>query len=457
MSRLKLFKRVISLAVSLAVSSALLTAYRDTSDRSNNASAKTIEELQNERAENQAKIDEYETQLSELARNKDSQQQYQQVLTEQIQLIQDNIKSLNDELERIQSDIDATEANILKLNNDIAALQTKIDDNIEEFKERLKEIYISGNGGLAAVVLGSSDFYEMISRLEMVNRIASHDQELIDGILADIDTMEQSKKDIETEKLTLEMKQEEQERRKDEKAEELDSYNEKMKLTQSELDRIAMEEKRLKASKEDLEAANEELAAEEQNIVDEINRQKEEAQRRYEEEQRRKQEQQQQQQQTDNTVTQPPSYVPPAPQATGFMWPAPGFAYISSYFGPRNMGSGYHYGIDIGDAGIHGGAAVASKSGTVIQVNNSCQHNYAKDYSCGCGGGYGNYVVIAHDGTYSTLYGHLTSATVSVGDYVEQGQVIGLIGCTGYSTGSHLHFEVYVNGVKTDPLRFVSP
>ncbi len=457
MSRLKLFKRVISLAVSLAVSSALLTAYPDTSDRSNNASAKTIEELQNERAENQAKIDEYETQLSELARNKDSQQQYQQVLTEQIQLIQDNIKSLNDELERIQSDIDATEANILKLNNDIAALQTKIDDNIEEFKERLKEIYISGNGGLAAVVLGSSDFYEMISRLEMVNRIASHDQELIDGILADIDTMEQSKKDIETEKLTLEMKQEEQERRKDEKAEELDSYNEKMKLTQSELDRIAMEEKRLKASKEDLEAANEELAAEEQNIVDEINRQKEEAQRRYEEEQRRKQEQQQQQQQTDNTVTQPPSYVPPAPQATGFMWPAPGFAYISSYFGPRNMGSGYHYGIDIGDAGIHGGAAVASKSGTVIQVNNSCQHNYAKDYSCGCGGGYGNYVVIAHDGTYSTLYGHLTSATVSVGDYVEQGQVIGLIGCTGYSTGSHLHFEVYVNGVKTDPLRFVSP
>ena len=76
---------------------------------------------------------------------------------------------------------------------------------------------------------------------------------------------------------------------------------------------------------------------------------------------------------------------------------------------------------------------------------------------CGCGGGYGNYVIISHDGTYSTLYGHLASAAVSVGQYVNQGDVIGYIGSTGWSTGAHLHFEVRVNGSACDPLGYVSP
>jgi len=141
--------------------------------------------------------------------------------------------------------------------------------------------------------------------------------------------------------------------------------------------------------------------------------------------------------------------------ASGFAWPAPGFCYISSYYGPR-WGS-FHGGIDVGDAGIHGGAACASKSGTVITVCNSCTHDYPKNGSCGCGGGYGNYVVISHDGTYSTVYGHLASACVSVGQYVNQGDVIGYIGSTGWSTGAHLHFEVRVNGNRVDPLGYVSP
>ena len=151
---------------------------------------------------------------------------------------------------------------------------------------------------------------------------------------------------------------------------------------------------------------------------------------------------------------QDPAYIP-APSASGFAWPAPGFCYISSYYGPR-WGS-FHGGIDVGDAGIHGGAACASKSGTVISVNNSCTHDYAKSGSCGCGGGYGNYVIISHDGTYSTVYGHLASATVSVGQYVNQGDVIGYIGSTGWSTGAHLHFEVRVNGSRVDPMGYVSP
>ncbi|MBP3309501.1 MAG: M23 family metallopeptidase, partial [Ruminococcus sp.] len=142
------------------------------------------------------------------------------------------------------------------------------------------------------------------------------------------------------------------------------------------------------------------------------------------------------------------------PSGGGFMWPCPGFYYISSYYGYR-WGRN-HNGIDVGDAGIHGGAAVASKSGTVIYVANSCTHDYPKStVGCGCGGNYGNYVLIQHDSTYTTIYAHLASVAVSVGDTVQQGQVIGYIGSTGWSTGDHLHFEIRAHGYAQDPMAYL--
>jgi multiple sugar transport system substrate-binding protein len=71
-------------------------------------------------------------------------------------------------------------------------------------------------------------------------------------------------------------------------------------------------------------------------------------------------------------------------------------------------------------------------------------------------GGYGNFVVIDHGNGFLTLYGHLTQATVEVGDKVKQGDQIGLMGSTGYSTGTHLHFELRYEGYVTNPASFVS-
>ena len=105
--------------------------------------------------------------------------------------------------------------------------------------------------------------------------------------------------------------------------------------------------------------------------------------------------------------------------------------------------------------GNAGAAIVAAKSGTVVRVVTGCSHNYPNSGSCGCGGGYGNYVIIQHDGTYSTLYGHMASVSVSVGQSVSAGQTIGYVGSTGFSTGFHLHFEVRVNGTKVDPMKYL--
>ena len=68
----------------------------------------------------------------------------------------------------------------------------------------------------------------------------------------------------------------------------------------------------------------------------------------------------------------------------------------------------------------------------------------------------GIHVVIDHGDKIATLYGHMSSCCVNVGDEVKQGQTIGYIGCTGYAYGNHCHFEVRVNGQHTDPLNYVS-
>jgi murein DD-endopeptidase MepM/ murein hydrolase activator NlpD len=126
---------------------------------------------------------------------------------------------------------------------------------------------------------------------------------------------------------------------------------------------------------------------------------------------------------------------PPTPSAAGFIWPVNGP--ITSPFGPR--WGGFHPGIDIGvpeGTPIHAAAA-----GTVIY--------------CSWEDGYGNLVVIDHHNGLATAYAHQSKIEASCGQDVSQGQEIGLVGCTGFCTGPHLHFEVRVNGTPVDPLGYL--
>jgi len=421
--------------------------------------ARTLQEIQEERQERQQEINSLQAQLDSLGADKANSEAYQATLLQQADLIRQNIASINLEINAIQADIDSTEANITYLESEIANKQTEIDSKVGDFKERLYSMYVSGNNSLAEVILGSSSFYDTIVNIEMVNRIASYDEELIDQILEDITSIEESKKSLSTEKLNLEMKRDSLNAKKDEKETELDAYNEKMAQTQEIIDRLAFEESIVNGDKAALERELNNLDNEAAEIKAAIEREKQLAQQRYEAEQRRLAEEaarkaaEQKGSSGNYSAPQQPIVVPP-PSSGGFIWPAPGYAYISSPYGYR--WGRLHAGIDIGDAGIGGGTAVASRSGTVVSVYNSCTHDGPKSYAC-CNGGYGNYVVISHDGTYSTLYGHLRYATVSVGQYVQAGQQIGVIGCTGHSTGDHLHFEVWVNGIRQNPLSYVSP
>jgi murein DD-endopeptidase MepM/ murein hydrolase activator NlpD len=120
---------------------------------------------------------------------------------------------------------------------------------------------------------------------------------------------------------------------------------------------------------------------------------------------------------------------------SGIAWPLRGP--INSYYGSR-WGS-FHTGIDIG--GDTGEPYSAAASGTVV--------------SAGWGGGYGNMILIDHGNGVMTRYGHSSKLLVSVGQHVNQGQTIGLVGSTGNATGPHLHFEIILNGDTTNPLNYL--
>ena len=123
----------------------------------------------------------------------------------------------------------------------------------------------------------------------------------------------------------------------------------------------------------------------------------------------------------------------------GLAWPAPG-APVSGNVGPRvHPVYGYrscHTGTDI-SAGM-GAPILAAADGVVVSIQN--------------GGPYGLHTLVQHGSGISTMYAHQSSTSVSVGQKVKRGDVIGRVGSTGWSTGPHLHFEVHVNGTPYDPM-----
>lgn len=119
---------------------------------------------------------------------------------------------------------------------------------------------------------------------------------------------------------------------------------------------------------------------------------------------------------------------------SGFIWPLNGR--VTSGYGYRR--GGFHSGIDID--GNTGDRIVASKAGVIVGIN--------------CGSGYGICTIIDHGDGVATLYAHMSRKAVA-GGHVERGQVIGYVGCTGHCYGSHLHFEVRVNGEPRNPMNFL--
>lgn len=479
-------------------------------------------ELQSQKEENDAQIADMQKKLDDIGKDKAEASDYQNTLTDKIKLQEENITIVDEQLKRVSGEIEDTQKEISDTEAKIADMQVEIDEDLVEFKKRIRAMYVNGNDSLASALVGATDFFDFLSKYDLISRIAKHDNDLVNGLKDQLTERNEEKAHLEEKQDELNAQLEEHKKTRDEL---------KSAITQLQSDfeesveySTILEEKQamLNDNIADLESANLELEEEDQRILDAIleaeraRKEQEEAaantkpskpnysnpgnsnsqgnnnnsssnngnssnsgssnnnntqqtqppvQQTKPKQTTTKTKQTQPPQtnppqteppQTDPPQTEPPQTTPPEPDPTPssyFGWPCPGFYTLTSGFGPR-WGT-HHSGIDISSGGIAGAPVVASMSGTVISVVTGCPHDYSKSSSCGCGGGYGNYVIIQHSDGYSTLYAHMSSVAVSSGQTVSQGQTIGYVGSTGFSTGPHLHFEVRVNGNRVDPEQYL--
>ena len=287
-------------------------------------------------------------------------------------------------------------------------------------------MYVSGgNDSLASVLLGSSDFFDMLMRMELIKRVADYNNGVIDNLHEILQSYEDNKlefenliSDLELDISEVEQKRTDVELLKADWDSQLADLNDLYEQSETQIELLRQQQQSYEDNKDELDEEAEEIEEEIQRIIREASREE---------------------------------YIGDLEPGT-FLWPLPGYYQITSGYGSR-WGT-THRGIDISGSGVRGAEITAANSGVVITVNNSCTHDYGKNSSCGCGGGFGNYCIIDHGGGYATLYGHAEEIIVEEGQHVTTGDVIGYVGSTGYSTGPHLHFEVRVDGERKDPESF---
>ena len=395
-------KKIISIALLIAILSISVLSFAATAAELNEQK----ENLQDQIDENQEKIDTIDNEVDS-------------VLLE--------IEELDGEISAKEEEIETLNTELTNLNNEISELETKLNEEQEKYDEqydtlckRLVAQYKMGNTSYLDVLLNSKSLSDFISRYYIIGKIADYDTKLLDQIEEQKTKIENSKKEVETKKSEVSEKQAQV------KTEELRLSNARANKNKY-VSQLTDEQKALQAQ---IDKYNEEMKQTERELQ-EIARQ-------------------------SQSSSSGGGYV-----YTGGLldWPCPDYSRISSYFGGRNspgggVGSTNHKGIDI--AAAKGNRIVAAESGTVIKVSNTCTHNYGKTPStrCGCGGGYGNYLMISHGNGLVTLYAHCSTISVSVGQTVSKGQQIATVGTTGYSTGNHLHFGVLLNGTYVNPMSY---
>lgn len=317
-------------------------------------------------------------------------------------------KLLDQRNQLLLEQIDDTQNQIDDAAAQIARYELLEQEQYELFCQQVRSEEERGSLSYLSVLFKATSMADLLNRMEFVNEVAEYNKTLIAA-------MKETRENIKAEKTEMEAKEAQL-------GEQQDELQGKLDETTNLMNEYAADQREL----EKLYAAEEAAG---KAIVAEINRLM-----------------------AESDVV---------PSAEGFIWPVTTSRKISSPQGNRvspgnGIGSSNHKGVDICNVS-YSSKIYATKSGKVLIAS--------MPYSDKDGGksGYGNYVVIDHGGGMSTLYAHMSIVKVSVGQYVSQGDVIGVTGNTGASTGPHLHYEVHsttmVNGravtVYENPLNYL--
>ena len=329
--------------------------------------------------------------------------------------------------EDLQNEIDETQTKL-------AEAQVSEDNQYEAMKKRIQYLYEEGDVAYIDALMSSASFEDSLNKSEYVDQLSTYDQKQLNKLVKtknDIAEYQQTLKDdladVEKVKADLETKQADLDDVISQKNAEINKYSDDVEM-----------QKALAA----------EYAKQESELDDKLAELARQEQQRLEEERKQREAEQQQQDNnggsdnsggdSDNSGSNNGGSTTGSGQ---FIWPVSGP--ITDYFGPRESptagASSNHMGIDIG---CSYGVPIAAADAGVVTVAEWGESG-------------GNYVMIDHGNGFVTMYLHNSSLAVSVGDVVSQGQTIAYAGSTGYSTGTHCHFSVFLNGSYVNPLDYL--
>ena len=376
-------------AILLGAGSPLLTvkAYAVTQDE--------IDELEKEKEKIAEKVKVQEDRIKELEKEQSDYLELKIALEERNAYTQQQI-----DVNQLQLDY-ITEVLAQKTLELESAKKTE-EIQLEKYRKRVRAMEENGNYNLLAIFLNASSLGELLTAMDDIGEIMDSDKKLEDEYIAARQNAQTVQSEFASLKTEYDLKQE---KLSEEKKQLQAQIEETSKMLEELMKNIDEESETL----EGFQKAVEDAQAEINKLTEELERERRAAIA------------------AANGAT---GYYGGTVTGSGnFIWPV-SCTYITSCVGNRfHPISGqwkYHSGMDIGCQ--FGDSIWASDGGTVCIA--------------GVNGGYGNCVMIDHGNGYYTLYGHMSSIAVSVNQSVAQGQVIGYVGSTGYSTGPHLHFEI---------------
>ncbi|HBL41164.1 MAG TPA: hypothetical protein DDY98_06190 [Ruminococcaceae bacterium] len=423
------------------------------------STTQSLDALQNQYDKIEDQLKENEEKLSEVNSEKKEQKQvvksiYSKIddTQNQINLLSSRVGLLNTDIANTNSQINIITGQIDSLNGQITAAQTAITEkqaNLEEaytlLKARIRAMYMAGNGSTLEFLLTSQDFSTLLTRSELLMRVAEHDNDLMATIESDIG-------ELETLKTTLSSSVEQSQSKKTEldgkktalshTKEDVESSNKLLTQKQNEIKAQYQQAKQELNSLDKESAEYVEMIRQQEDQLEEVNRQMEEyiKQNGSKTTDAKKTEEPKTDENGDE-VEDDTSATPTGSTKMIFPLKVSG-VYISSPYGYRTHPTTgqykLHTGTDFAASGINQKPIYVVRDGTVI---------YAQFQKA-----YGNFIRVDHGNGVVTCYAHCDSISVAKGDKVVQGQVIGRVGSTGNSTGPHLHFEVRIDGSTVNPM-----
>lgn len=405
----KLLKPIFSFVLAFVMAASLFVGFIPTT-----ASAKVtqseIDDLKSQKAALSEQSASYEATINSLKNKKNAQVELKTALDSKLALTNQQIMNLEEQIK-------LHDALIERKTQEVDEAQKTADEQLEKYKKRVRAMEESGRYNYFEVLFGANSIGEFLSLIDDIGDIMQSDKDLEESY-------KQSVTDLKTVKAEYEEAQAELKQNKVECAQLKDQLQIDITQAASVITSLQSEINDNASVLSELDSQESALQSQIQSKVKQLNEQK-----KAEEEANRNNNNNGGNNNGGSTV------------GTGnLVWPSY-CTYITSRQGPRvhPITGKYknHGGTDIGAS--YGSAIYAADSGKVVSSSD------------GWNGGWGNYVMIDHGNGMQTLYAHMSSRAVSVGQTVKRGQTIGYVGSTGMSTGPHLHFEMYVNGARIDP------